>query len=158
MSHFYLMKKMIILKKIQVTMKNFTSPFFNHLSLSLNRKKCGNESHEKETRYIYSSAASLFYIRIGNLNWCKVREINCLCCREIKKTLKSCFEKYLRAWGKHLALQLLWASAWQLVPHVISLMHLDGFFFLFLFWCRWLKWRCWGNLGFHLFVSGVNQV
>ena len=78
MSHFYLMKKMIILKKIHVTMKNFTSPFFNHLSLCLNRKKCGNENHEKEIRYIYSSAASLFYIRIRNLNWRKVREINCL--------------------------------------------------------------------------------
>ena len=33
------MKKMIILKKIQVTMKTFAPPFFNNFSLSLNRKK-----------------------------------------------------------------------------------------------------------------------
>ena len=44
------MEKVIILRKIQATMKTFTPPLFNHLSLSLNRKKtCGNESHEKET-------------------------------------------------------------------------------------------------------------
>ena len=29
----------IILRKIQVTIKAFTLPFFNHISLSLNRKK-----------------------------------------------------------------------------------------------------------------------
>ena len=29
----------IILRKIQVTIKAFTPPFFNHISLSLNRKK-----------------------------------------------------------------------------------------------------------------------
>ena len=33
------MKKVIILKKIQVTMKTFATPFFNHFSLSLSRKK-----------------------------------------------------------------------------------------------------------------------
>ena len=43
------MKKVIILKKIQVTMKSFISSFFSHFSLSLSRNKtCGNESHEKE--------------------------------------------------------------------------------------------------------------
>ena len=36
---YVLMKKVIILKKIQATMKTFTAPFFNHFSLSLNRKK-----------------------------------------------------------------------------------------------------------------------
>ena len=44
------MKEVIILRKIQVTMKTFAPPFFIHFSLSLNRKKArGNESHEKET-------------------------------------------------------------------------------------------------------------
>ena len=44
------MKTVIILREIQVTMKTFGPPFFNHLSLSLNRKKkYVNESHEKET-------------------------------------------------------------------------------------------------------------
>ena len=41
------MKKMISLRKLQVTMKTFVPPFFNHFSLNLNRKKtCVNESHE----------------------------------------------------------------------------------------------------------------
>ena len=82
MSDFYLMKRVIILKRIQVTMKTSVPPFFNHLGLSLNRKKaCGNESYEKETEYI----------RIGNLNCCKcgdckneARELDWLCCREIE--------------------------------------------------------------------------
>ena len=33
------MKKVIILKKIQVTLKTFAPTFFSHFSLSLNRKK-----------------------------------------------------------------------------------------------------------------------
>ena len=50
------MKKVIILRKIQVAMKTFAPPFFNHFSLSLNRKKtCDNESHEKETKHIHAS-------------------------------------------------------------------------------------------------------
>ena len=51
-------------------------------------KKCGNESHEKETKHIHASAADLFMLtrkKKGNLNWCKckneAREIDCLCCR-----------------------------------------------------------------------------
>ena len=54
------------------------------------KKTRGNESHEKETKRIYASAANLSHIRIGNINWCKcghsqneAREINCLCCREV---------------------------------------------------------------------------
>ena len=83
------MKKVIILEKIQVIMKTFVPPFFNHFSLSLNRKRSGNESHEKEIKHIDASAADLLHVRIGNLNWCKcehckkdAREIDCLCCRE----------------------------------------------------------------------------
>ena len=36
---YVLMKQVISLKKIQVTVKISFSPFFNHFSLSLNRKK-----------------------------------------------------------------------------------------------------------------------
>ena len=50
-----------------------------------------SDFHEKETKRIYTSAADLLYVRIGNLNWhkcgnCKneVREIDCLRCREIR--------------------------------------------------------------------------
>ena len=47
---YILMKKVIILRKIQATMKTFAPSFFNYFSLGLKRKKaCGNESHEKET-------------------------------------------------------------------------------------------------------------
>ena len=35
----FLMKKVIVLRKIQGAMKTLTPPFFNHFSLSLNRKK-----------------------------------------------------------------------------------------------------------------------
>ena len=54
--------------KIHVTMKSFSPPFFSHFSLSLNRKKPGNEGHEKETKHIHASAANLLHIRIGNLD------------------------------------------------------------------------------------------
>ena len=64
MADLYLMKKVIILKKIQVTMKNFAPLLFNHFNLDLSRKKC--ESHEKETKHIYASAANLLiYCMIG---------------------------------------------------------------------------------------------
>ena len=33
------------------------------------RKICGNESHEKETKQIYASAVDLLHIRIENLDW-----------------------------------------------------------------------------------------
>ena len=55
------------------------------------KKPCGNESQEKETKHIYASATDLSHIRIGNLNWCKcghckngTSEIDCLSCREIE--------------------------------------------------------------------------
>ena len=67
-----MMQKVIILRKIHVVIKYFAPQFFNHFSLSLNRKKtCCNESHEKETKHIHASADNLLHIRIGNLNWCK---------------------------------------------------------------------------------------
>ena len=33
------------------------------------KKTCGNESHEKETKHIHTSAADLLHIKIGNLGW-----------------------------------------------------------------------------------------
>ena len=89
------MKIVIILKKIQVTMNTFALPFLNHFSLQVNWKKmCGNESHEKETKHTYASAANLLHIRIGNINWCKwgyckseAKEIDCFCYREMDAML-----------------------------------------------------------------------
>ena len=60
---YILMTKVIILRKMQVTMKTFTPPFVNHFSLNMNRKKmCGNESHEKETEHIQASSVDLLHI------------------------------------------------------------------------------------------------
>ena len=65
MSDLYLMMKLIILKKIQVTMKTFAPTFQFEPG---QEKTCSNESHEKETKHIYTSAADLLFIRKGNLN------------------------------------------------------------------------------------------
>ena len=89
------MKKAIILKKTQVAMNTFCSNIFQPYQFELEWKKtCGNESHEKETKHIYVSAADLLHISIGNLNWykcryCKkeARQIDCLCCREVDAML-----------------------------------------------------------------------
>ena len=88
---YILIKKVIILRKIHMTMKSFAPPLFNHFRLSLNRKKTCNENYEKETKHIYASAADLLHMRIENLNWCKcghcknkTRKIDCLCCREVE--------------------------------------------------------------------------
>ena len=46
----------------------------------------------KKTKHIHASAADLLRIRIGNLHWCKneVREIDCLCCREVNVCMYVC--------------------------------------------------------------------
>ena len=63
------MKKMIILKKIRLTIE-YHSIIFQPFQFEPEQKKTF-ESHEKETKHIYDSAADLVHIRIGNLNWCK---------------------------------------------------------------------------------------
>ena len=93
MPDLYLMNKVVILKKIQVAMKTFVPPFFDHFSLSLSRKKrvvMMRAMRKKLNIAIYASATDLLHIRIGNLNWykcghCKneARETDCICCREI---------------------------------------------------------------------------
>ena len=69
------MKKMIILRKIQFEPEQ--------------KKTCGNESYEKETKHIHVRAANLLHIRIGHLAWYKRRhckneasKVDSLCCRE----------------------------------------------------------------------------
>ena len=63
-------------------------------SISVFKKTCGKEGHEKETKRIYASAGDLLHIRIGNLDWCKcghckneAKEIDRLCCREVNAML-----------------------------------------------------------------------
>ena len=68
------------------------STMFNHFSLSLNRKKHVEMIAMEKKQNIFSlQLPILLYIRIGNLNCCKcghrknkVRETDCLCCREIE--------------------------------------------------------------------------
>ena len=49
--------------------EDFLSTIFRPFQFETEPKKtCGNESHEKETKLIYASAADLLHIRIGNLN------------------------------------------------------------------------------------------
>ena len=72
--------------------EDFRFTIFRPFQFELEQEKTyGNESHEKENKHIYASAAHLLSIRIGNLNWCKcghckneAREIDCLSCREIE--------------------------------------------------------------------------
>ena len=128
---YILMKKVVILRKIKVTMKSFAPSFSNRISLSLNRNKmCGNESHEKETKHIHASAADLLHIRIGNFYSCKcghckneVRHKDCLCCREVDAMLIASV-KILDREGSifqssfygHGVLLLLTPSLWSLSP------------------------------------------
>ena len=58
------------------------------------KKACGNESHEKETKHIHALPTDLLDIRIGNLNWykcghCKneARKIDCPSCSEVDAVL-----------------------------------------------------------------------
>ena len=74
------MKKLIILRKIHVTMKSFVPPF---------------STIERNQTYSQFSCRFITYIiRIGNLDWCKcghckneAREIDCLCYREVDAML-----------------------------------------------------------------------
>ena len=60
MSDLYLMKKVIILKKMTSDNENFRSTIFQSFQFEPEQKKtCVNESHEKETKHIYASAADL---------------------------------------------------------------------------------------------------
>ena len=72
------------------------------------------------------------------------------------------FTEYLRwillklnpeARGKHLAIQILWVTAWQLVTRVSFMYE-----FSFCSWCGWTRWALWVNLKFYLSLSGFNQV
>ena len=71
MSDLYFNEESDYSEKIRMTMKSFAPPFFNHFSLSLKKRNCGNMSHQKETKPIHASAANLLHIRIENLVWCK---------------------------------------------------------------------------------------
>ena len=98
---YFVMKKVIILRKIHVAMKIFAPPILNHFNLNLNRKKrVVMRAMRKKLNifklHIYASADDLLHIRIGNLDWCKcghfkteTREIDCLCCIEVDAMLIS---------------------------------------------------------------------
>ena len=61
------MKNEIIQRKIQVAMKTFVPPFFNHFNSSLNREKAFcNEGHEKKLN-IFTLLLPIYC----NIDWCK---------------------------------------------------------------------------------------
>ena len=54
--------------------EGFCSTIFQRFQFEHEQKEtCGIESHEKETKHIYTSAANLLHIRIGNHNYWKWR-------------------------------------------------------------------------------------
>ena len=92
-----LKKKVIILRKIQVTMKTLAPPFFIHFSL------------------------------VRQMRILQIERTRLLCCRESDTVLR----QNPGARGKHLAIQLLLASAGLLVTRVSRICVVDEFFFLF---------------------------
>ena len=80
------MKKVIILRKIQVTMKTFAPPFFNQFSLNLNRKKHVVMKAMRKKRNVFKLQLSNYWCECGH---CKneAREIDCLCCRKVDAML-----------------------------------------------------------------------
>ena len=56
------MKKVIILKKIQVAMNTFSPPFFSHFSLILNRKKCVVMRAMRKKLNIFTLQLPTYYI------------------------------------------------------------------------------------------------
>ena len=72
--------------------EDFRSTYLQPFQFEPEKEK-SNGSHEKEAKHSHAfraSAADLSDIRIGNVDWCKcgyckkeVREIDCLCCREV---------------------------------------------------------------------------
>ena len=62
MSNLYLIEKVIILKKIQVTMKTLAPTFFNHYSLTLRRKKHAVMRAIRKKLNIFTLQLLIYYI------------------------------------------------------------------------------------------------
>ena len=66
------MKKVIFSEENTSYNNDFRSTIYQSSQFEPEQRKTGgNESHEKETKHIYTSPADLLHIRIGNLDWCK---------------------------------------------------------------------------------------
>ena len=147
---YILMKKVIILKKLQMKWKLSFHHFSTISVWAWNRKTCGNERHEKETQHIHAFAADLLYVTKKNLDWCKcwhcindAREIDCLCCREVDAMLIV----WLKSEGtKEASCHPAYMGICLTISHTLALS------------TCWTKWGWWVRLRFCLFISGVNQV
>ena len=62
MSDLYLIEKVIILRKTQVTMKTFAPSFFNHYNLSLKRKKHVVMKAMRKKLNIFTLQLPIYYI------------------------------------------------------------------------------------------------
>ena len=100
------MKKVNILRKIHVTLKSFAPSFFNYFSLSLNRKKHVVMRALKKKLNIFTLQLLIYYILEQEIS--------------------------IGARGKHLSIQLSWASGRLLVTRVSLIYLVDEFFLLFL--------------------------
>ena len=73
----------------------FRSTILHPFQLEPEQKRtCDNESHDKKTKHIHTSATNLLHIRTGNLDWrkrrhckSKAREMDYLCCGEMNVML-----------------------------------------------------------------------
>ena len=91
---YILMEKVIILRKIHVTIKSFAPPLFSHLNLSLNRKKSAAIRAVRKKPNIFTLQLPIYYIleqeiSIGaSANIAKTKqEKYSLCCREVDTML-----------------------------------------------------------------------
>ena len=62
------MKNVIALRELQVTMKTCHTILQPYQLESQQKKTCGNESHEKETKHILAAGADLSHIRKGKFD------------------------------------------------------------------------------------------
>ena len=67
MADLYLTKKVVILKKIRLTIKTFAPTHFNHFSLTLNRIKRVVMKAMRKKLNIFTLQLPIYYI----LDWCK---------------------------------------------------------------------------------------
>ena len=120
--------------------EHFHSTIFQPFQFEPEQKKtCRNESHEKETKHI-TLQLLIYYIleqefSIGaNMGIAKTKgeKQTVFVIERPMQCLLLLLKKNPRARGKHLAIQLLWATARLLVTSVNLIYLVDEFFFLFL--------------------------
>ena len=128
-----LMKKVIILRKVQATIKTFVLSFLNHFKLRLNR----NEDPEKETKHIFTLHLPIYYILEQDILTGANADIT-----KTKREIQIVF--IVERCMKYLLLRLKSLSAKEAAYHPTARL-LE---FLFLFLVQLKKMRMLGEFGF----------